>query len=298
MGGLPIIGYSLKGLSNQEGSRMRGFLLLLCLAPHLAYGWGNLGHQTICNITLEELTPAARVEVDRLIALDPSVDNFAQSCTYADFPRRRPPGHFLNLPRSASAVVTDDCPMADDCLFRAFLDDLAILSNPNLPDADRLRSLKLLSHWVGDFHQPLHVSFKDDRGGNQVLEQGGPCDQNLHSVWDTCIIKEEIGPNAEDNAVRLEAQITNTDREAWQLDSPVEWANESFQITREPSVEYCVLKEGACWYSSDNIMLQDDEPRRKVTVEQTYRSAHVGTISMRLKQAAVRLAHVLNTALE
>jgi hypothetical protein len=29
-----------------------------------------------------------------------------------------------------------------------------------------------VGHWVGDIHQPLHVSFEDDRGGNSVLVTG------------------------------------------------------------------------------------------------------------------------------
>jgi hypothetical protein len=38
----------------------------------------------------------------------------------------------------------------------------------NASDADKLASLKFLGHWVGDVHQPLHVSFADDRGGNEI----------------------------------------------------------------------------------------------------------------------------------
>ena len=47
--------------------------------------------------------------------------------------------------------------------------------------AGQTRGLEFLGHWVGDVHQPLHVSFKDDRGGNAILEQG-PCDNDLHAV--------------------------------------------------------------------------------------------------------------------
>ena len=38
-------------------------------------------------------------------------------------------------------------------------------------------------HWVGDIHQPLHVSFEDDRGGNNI-QVNGQCSGNLHATWD------------------------------------------------------------------------------------------------------------------
>ena len=277
---------------------MPWMLLLLVLLPQIVLAWGNLGHQTICQMTLEELTPTARAEVERLIALDSNFDSFADACTFADHPRRRPSGHFINLPRSATAVTTDNCPMANDCLFKALADDLAILSDKTRSDAERLFALKLMGHWVGDFHQPLHISFADDRGGNSVLERGGPCDNNLHSTWDTCIIAENIGTDFNQNAALLDAEISSAERDHWRFDSPMEWANESFQITTAADVEYCIRQQGACWYSANNMMLQDNEPRRTVTVNQTYLSAHTDVVKTRLKQSSVRLGALLNAVLQ
>ena len=54
------------------------------------------------------------------------------------------------------------------------------------PDAEA-RLVEVSRTWVGDIHQPLHVSFEDDRGGNSVLVTG-LCDANLHSAWDACLV--------------------------------------------------------------------------------------------------------------
>jgi S1/P1 Nuclease len=40
---------------------------------------------------------------------------------------------------------------------------------------ERLEALEYLGHWVGDVDQPLHVSFQDDRGGNDLGVSGGVC---------------------------------------------------------------------------------------------------------------------------
>jgi hypothetical protein len=45
---------------------------------------------------------------------------------------------------------------------------------------------------VGDVHQPLHVSFQDGPGGNQIGISGGLCSWDLHAVWDSCIIEQGL----------------------------------------------------------------------------------------------------------
>lgn len=38
-------------------------------------------------------------------------------------------------------------------------------------DERRLQALKYIVHFVADVHQPLHVGYADDRGGNQYQIQ-------------------------------------------------------------------------------------------------------------------------------
>jgi hypothetical protein len=69
----------------------------------------------------------------------------------------------------------------------AILADSKVLASKAETDADRLIALKSLGHWVGDIHQPLHVSFGDDRGGNNI-SVSGQCSGNLHATWDNCLV--------------------------------------------------------------------------------------------------------------
>lgn len=57
-------------------------------------------------------------------------------------------------------------------MLTAILNDAKVLSSRDTADIDRLIALKSLGHWVGDIHQPLHVSFEDDRGGNNIRVSG------------------------------------------------------------------------------------------------------------------------------
>jgi S1/P1 Nuclease len=59
--------------------------------------------------------------------------------------------------------------------------DLEILSPASAGQAQKLASLKFLGHWIGDIHQPLPVSFEDDRGGTNVLVKEERGSSNLNA---------------------------------------------------------------------------------------------------------------------
>ena len=140
----------------------------------------------------------------------------------------------MDLPRAAKGIkVAHPCPVADRCVVSAILNDTRDLAL-SLDVGDQLRLLKSLGHWVGDIHQPLHVSFDDDRGGNLVAI-AGPCKANLHAVWDNCIIEKKIALDYADVAGRLRAEITDVERAHWipriiDTAAVVAWANESSAI--------------------------------------------------------------------
>ena len=277
---------------------MKRLLLLLILTPSIAFAWGDTGHRVVCQIAYEELRPEARTELDRLIALDSDFDDFADSCLFADSPERiRWQDHFINMPRSTQAVMTADCPMAQSCAFSAIHSDFLVLLDPQAPDTEKLLALKLLGHWVGDVHQPMHVSFQDDRGANSNRVDPENEKASLHGVWDYTIIARIIGDDYAQIAANLRDDISEEQRAQWRPDSPIEWVNESFQITISPATNYCVQKQGACWYSSDNMMLDQGEEWRNLTITADYLQLQAPIIELRLQQAAIRLAQLLNQSL-
>jgi len=159
------------------------FRRLSCLALSLAFlgsaspvwAWGDLGHRVICQIAFQELNDKARAEVVCLIALDERFQSFTDACTWFDHPRKRAEEHFVNLPRSLQSITTTGCHGVPKCLFTAIPVDREVLRT-STDDQAKLASLKYLGHWIGDIHQPFHVSFADDRGGNFIRESG-PCGQ-------------------------------------------------------------------------------------------------------------------------
>src|SRR5271168_2644961 len=125
-----------------------------------------MGHTVVCEIAFRLAVPDTRAAIRKLIRADSEFDTFGESCTFPDHPRKRASEHFINLPRDSKGLTSDECPHSDKCVLTAIGNDSSILSSRSERPRDKLIALKFLGHWVGDIHQPLHVSFEDDRGGN------------------------------------------------------------------------------------------------------------------------------------
>ena len=213
--------------------------LALGLAINLsAHAWGFEGHQVVATIADKHLTPAARAQVDRLLALEPG-ETLTSISTWADEHRSPQTGamHYVNFPRGDCQYVPErDCPDGR-CVVGAIEREVQILGS-NAPDEQRLTALKYLVHFVGDVHQPLHAGYQDDRGGNQYQLQAFMRGSNLHAVWDTGLIKS-MGQGTEQLAARLGGAGQSP---AW---SPAQAAEESCRIVATPGFYPGRLVDGA-----------------------------------------------------
>ena len=249
-----------------------------------ARAWGDLGHKVICEIAYRLVQPDTRAAIDRLMRLDSEFKTFSDSCIYPDHPRIRAAEHFLNLLRDSKGLTSSECPQADACVLTAILYDFKVLQAKQQPDASKLGALKSLGHWVGDIHQPLHVSFVDDRGGNSI-RTSGQCPGNLHAVWDTCLVLYSVGPDVSEAATDLLAVITPEIKAEWNASVPRDWANESFAIAEAPQTMYCAMRGSSC-----------DMTNSGLDISAQYLDANEPVVKQQLQKAGVRLAHLLDTA--
>jgi hypothetical protein len=148
-----------------------------------------------------------------------------------------------------------------------------------------VEALKYLGHWVGDVHQPLHVSFEDDKGGNNITV-AGECRGNLHSAWDTCLVLKAVGEDVDQAATELMKTITPARIDGWTHSKPMDWANESFAIAEQARTEYCIRQGASC-----------NHPAGKVNIDAAYVAVNAPVVREQLQKAGVRLAHLLDDAL-
>ena len=97
--------------------------------------------------------------------------------------------HYVNLEYTAtgSPVVIPPPPH----ILSTIGECVAALKAPATTGEKRVEALGMLTHLVGDLHQPLHATDWGDRGGNGYLIMGVPFSDllpkmvaNLHTFWD------------------------------------------------------------------------------------------------------------------
>lgn len=253
-------------------------LLILSFATQ-ALAWSRDGHAIVGTLAERQLRPAARAEVARLLAGEPDptlagVAAWADDVRAAEGPGKSARLHYINFKGGdCSYVPVRDCPDGN-CVIAAINRNFLILSDRARPDAERRDALKYLVHFVGDVHQPLHSTPRDDKGGGdfQVNYQG--TGSNLHKVWDGLIIERRNSTPA-DYASALASQPALAADATRRSDRPaVDWAVESCRIVLDGNL-----------YPSGHV------------VDDAYLDRQVPTVDLRLRLAGNRLADMLNFAL-
>jgi hypothetical protein len=139
--------------------------------------------------------------------------------------------HFINFPKDANTYNQKrDCKLRN-CIIEAIGWYVQVLRSPDAPRNEKRTALRFIAHLVGDIHQPLHAGFAAERGGNSVEVRFNSRKENLHSLWDIALVELEEGTPAE-IAARIQAVVTEEDRQQWQQGTPADWALESFAIVR------------------------------------------------------------------
>ncbi len=240
--------------------------LLVLQAPQ-AFAWGKEGHQVVAELAQSQLTPKARAEVDKLLATEPGA-TLSSIASWADEQRDRSTAawHYVNFPRGTCTYVPErDC-KDGNCVVAAISRQLEILKS-SAPAAERLTALKYLVHFVGDVHQPLHAGYADDKGGNTYQVRLGDRGTNLHSLWDSGLLRTMGDPAQLTASLLPESKAAPVDK----LDPKV-FAEESCKVVQ------------ADGFYPDRF------------VDEAYQAKFTPVIRARLAAAGARLAAMLNKA--
>ncbi|HYP01712.1 MAG TPA: S1/P1 nuclease [Pyrinomonadaceae bacterium] len=289
--------------------RLAPFALALSLVTLLpartSHAWGPSGHKIVAILARHHLSQGATAEVERLLKGDALED----VANWADAEREERPEtagwHFVNLPRRVGSPArtptgflrSRDCKDNNGepgCVVTAIEKYKAILADTGRSDADRLEALKFIVHFVGDMHQPLHCSFADDRGGNNIKVTWFGRQSNLHRVWDSGIIGQ-ANLSDEDFAAELEAILED-------LSGDEEFATAGRRERLRAKIE--ALQSGTLdQWATDSFKLAvsngyDAVPRTgKARLGAAYYATNVDIVDEQLTKGGLRLAKILNDAL-
>jgi hypothetical protein len=252
---------------------------LLLLIPFLfftksssddAFFWGKNGHRATGKIAEKHLTRKTKKSVNKIL----NGQSLAFVSTYADEIKsdrkysKYYPLHYVNMDLNQTYEQAEKNPEGD--LVTGINDCIAVLKDKNSTLEEQNFNLKMLIHFIGDLHQPMHIGQKEDKGGNSIQVQWFGSGTNLHSVWDSKMIDDwemsyiELADNVDD--------LSKKQIEAIEKGSIIDWVNEVHVITKEV---YNSVKVG------ENLKYK-------------YSYDYFGTVRTQLQTGGIRLAKVLN----
>lgn len=252
---------------------------LICLFAFISFqakAWGVLGHRIVGEIADSYLTAKAKAEIKKILGNE----SIAMSSNWADFIKSDTSyrylynWHFINLEKGLSreevqAYLKTDT-VIDVYTKMNFL--IKELKKKTLEMDKKRMYLRLLIHFVGDIHQPLHIGRKEDLGGNRIKVNWFNTPTNLHSVWDESLVNFQQLSYTE--FARHINHSTLKQRKLWQSHPLSEWIIESYQICEQ-------------------LYPEIKEENQRLGYE--YNFHHVETVNKRLLQGGVRLAGLLNS---
>jgi len=237
--------------------------------------WGLTGHRVVGEIAQSYLSAKTKKAIFEILgneslAMASNWGDFIKSDSNFDYLSR---WHYVNLKAGLSRHEVTGKLLADTShnLFNRINFLVAELKKQELSLETKKMYLRLLIHFVGDLHQPLHVGRVEDLGGNRIKVQWFNEPTNLHNLWD-----EKLPDFQRLSYTEFAASInftTKKQRKEWQSTPLSDWFFESYQIAQTLYDE-----------------IKQPEPR----LGYRYNYDHVETMNRQLLKGGVRLAGILN----
>lgn len=197
----------------------------------LGYDWGKTGHRVTAEIAEAHLTKKARRNIGKLLngkglAL---ISNFADDIKSNEQYKKYDPWHYVNFPFDKK--YGEEKPSEYGDLIIGIEKCIVVLKNKESSAKDKEFFLKMLVHFIGDLHQPLHVGREEDKGGNDIQVRWFKDGSNLHRVWDSEMI-DHYGMSYTEMSVNADA-MSKTQIKNIQKGTILEWVHESQQLAKQ-----------------------------------------------------------------
>jgi len=235
--------------------------------------WGATGHRVVGEIATKHLSKRIQRKIRELLngqtlaMVSTFADDIKSDKKYNDFYT----WHYVNLNDDDTYQTSKKNPKGD--LVTGIEKCKQVLLDKNSSKEDKAFYLKMLVHFIGDLHQPMHVGRTSDRGGNDFKVKWFYNGSNMHRVWDSEMINSfnmtytELAKNTD----KLSKSQINEVKKG----TVVDWVNESKVIAQK------IYRSAK---SEENLRYR-------------YMYDHFKTVRSQLQKGGIRLAKVLTEVL-
>ena len=164
-------------------------LLLSVSYPSLTFAWGRRGHTLVAQIAVSFLDSPEQKRLQKYLGdmtMEQAgnwMDEIKSEHRY-DFMK---PWHYVNVEQGKTYEATKEENVINQ--LSRVINELE--HKENMKNDDIRKDLLIAFHLTGDLHQPLHVGYGTDKGGNDLHVKYKNNSTNLHHVWDSDIIDGE-----------------------------------------------------------------------------------------------------------
>lgn len=202
--------------------------LFLSVAP--MFGWGQKGHDTVAFIAENHLTPVTRQKISELLDGKSIVywanwmDNASHTPEYA----YTKTWHYKNIDPEFSYDTAPNIPEGN--VVQAIYEQTELLNKPDTSKEQKALALKMIVHFMGDLHQPMHMGRASDLGGNRHSVKLFDRYSNLHSAWDSWLPEQAHKWSYTEWAQQIDRNDTTVNEEIFTITNPDEWGRQTYEI--------------------------------------------------------------------
>ena len=251
----------------------RGLFLLFLVSQIILANptaWGKTGHRVVGEVAEMHLNRRAKKMINNILKGKSlaAVANFADDIKSDTLYRQYYPWHYVNYP--ADKKYGEETPSVEGDIVMAIQYCVEKVKNPQTVPSEKEFFLKMLVHFIGDLHQPLHAGWAENRGGNDIQLQWFGKGSNLHRLWDSNLI-DQNGMSYTELAENM-PDISRKQRLELQKGTVLDWVEESHSLA--------------------NQLYTSVETGEKLGYEYSYK--YWATVEDQLFKGGLRLAAVLN----
>lgn len=235
-----------------------------------AFSWGPTGHRATGEIAQQNLSKKAEKAIENLL----EGQSLALVSTFGDDIKsdkqywKYSAWHYVNIPFGTS--YNEYPKNKDGDIVYGITKAIEVLKDAEATREDQIFYLKMLVHFIGDLHQPLHVGIADDKGGNDFQVRWFNQGTNLHRVWDSQIL-ESYGMSYSELSTNVK-KLTKEEKKNIQSGDFMDWLNDSRELMED--------------------IYKHTEIGEKLGYEYMYR--YMDTLRFQLQKGGLRLASLLN----
>lgn len=232
--------------------------------------WGQKGHRATASIATKYLSGKTRKAIEKLLGDETlvTVSTYADEIKSYDQYRKYSSWHYVNVDSGLTYTESEKNKYGD--IVSAIKTCEEVLKSESSSKEDKIFHLKLLVHFIGDLHQPLHLGHADDKGGNDFQVLWFNDGTNLHSLWDTKMI-ESYGMSYSELSKNF-GKVTKKEFKSISAGGLLSWVQEGQDLAEQVYNSAEIGEKLSYRYSADNMSL----------------------VTEQLQKGGVRLAKVLN----